>query len=247
MRPWCPKAFRPVAPDRRRGVQKPVARWGMDLTTATRSRGRGIQDQQRARLMGLPDQRHDLGPGTRELGMPDVDPGHQLRTESQQTHDLCAVGTVVRGAGTVGKPVGQQKENIAICHAEVTQLQRLQSSPGPMDGGIRQIQGVPGKRTHTATRRRGGKAGRRRFLRQGESGLPIGAAVPCITGCDSTYSGRDLVPQVPISTRHALQNHTGRDLHPLWQSVLLELSTLNTPPPARTLSPLPPPRLRASV
>jgi len=97
--------------------------------------------------MGLTDQRHDLGPGPGELGVPDLDLGHQLRTESQQTRNLRAVGTVVRGAGTVGKPVGQQKENIAICHAEVTQLQNPQSSTGPMDGGIGQIQGVPGKRS----------------------------------------------------------------------------------------------------
>ncbi len=86
--------------------------------------------------MGLPDQRHDLRPGPGKLGVSDFDLGHQLRTESQQTRDLRAVGTVIRGTRTVRKPVRQQKQNIAMCHAEVTQLQHPQSSPGPMNGGI---------------------------------------------------------------------------------------------------------------
>ncbi len=72
--------------------------------------------------MGLPDQRHDPRPGPGELGVPDLDLGHQLRTESQQTCDLCAVGTIVRDPRTVRKPVRQQKQNIAMCHAGVTQL-----------------------------------------------------------------------------------------------------------------------------
>ena len=94
--------------------------------------------------MGFPDQRHDLGPRSGELGIPDVDLGDQLRTESQQTGDLRAVGTVVRSTGTVRKPGGQQEENVAICHAEVTQLQTPQSSAGPSQTEARDLTMDPG-------------------------------------------------------------------------------------------------------
>ena len=98
--------------------------------------------------MGFPDQRHDLGPRPWEPGIPDVDLGHQLRTESQQTGDLRAVRTVVRSTGTVRKPVGQQEENVAICHAEVTQLQSLQSSAGPSQTEASDLTMDPGPKGH---------------------------------------------------------------------------------------------------
>lgn len=141
MRPRCPKAFRPVGPDRRSGIEESQACRGMDLTAAARSRRLGIEDQQGTRLIGLPDERDNLRSGPGKLGVSDFEMGHQLRTEPQESCDLRAVGTIVRGTRTVRKPVGQQEENVTIRHPGVTHHRLQKSSAGPPPSEVNHLSG----------------------------------------------------------------------------------------------------------